>query len=210
MLIYVSGKYTGDIDANIAVATAVAVTLWELGHAVICPHANTAHFEDAGKITYEQFIAGDLAMIARCDALVMVPGWEDSKGARAEWAYATSLGLPIYVFPDVPQLHLTEQRCPEQCQAFAETVGKMYRTHLAKNNDYSPANILLTGEVGLATRLWDKIARILNLTGFVLRVEKGDFNKPIEAANEPMEDAYVDAAVYSVIGLLLRQGKWGK
>lgn len=215
MLIYVSGPYSADtepgITKNIEQAAVIAGELWEMGHGVICPHTNTAgvFFKDCAA-TYDQYIQGDLVMIARCDALVMTPDWEKSKGARIEWAYANSLGIPVYVYPGLPDMHITEKRCPEQVKAFAEILGKMYRTHLQKNADYSPANILLTGEVGLVTRLWDKIARILNLTGFKIKVDVGTFDKPVEPSNESLEDSYLDAAVYSIIGLLLRRGAWGK
>jgi len=210
MLIYVSGHYTtGDKDANIAAAREIAVALWQMGHAVICPHANTAHFEDFATITYDQFIAGDLMMIARCDALVMVPGWEDSKGARAEHFYALQQGIPIYVFPDVPQLHPTEVRCPRQVRAFAEVLGRMYRTHLEKNRAYSPMNILGTGPIGSVVRLWDKISRIMSLYGFRINCEFVEYAGEQPAAYETVDDTFLDAAVYSVIAWLLRQGKWG-
>ena len=246
MLLYVAGQYgpktngipTEELDAflktpeaqkgkdeNIAKARAVAIQLWEIGHAVICPHLNTAHMERDCKIGHADYLRGDFQMIARCDGIVMIEGWEQSKGANMEHEYAKSLGMPVwyqrpslYVLEteynidpsSLPELHITEQRCPEQVKAFAETIGKMHRTHLAKNADYSPSNILLTGEVGLATRLWDKIARILNLTGFQLIVNLGRFVGSREPMNEALDDAYLDSAVYSIIGLLLRQGKWGR
>lgn len=214
MLVYVSGPYTADthdgISANIQAARVVAADLWEMGHAVICPHQNTAHFEVDCEATYEQYIAGDLLMLARCDAIVMLLTWSKSKGATIELDYAAKLGIPVYYAPDLPPLHPTEVKCPEQAKAFAEITGKMYRTHLRKNADYSPANILLTGEVGLVTRLWDKVARLLNLTGFDVKVDVGTFRAPKVAQNEPIEDAYEDAAVYAIIGRLLRAGKWGR
>jgi len=210
MLVYVSGPYRGDVKRNVEQARGIAIALWQKGHAVICPHANNYRMDEDTAITSDQFIAGDLVMIARCDALVMTPDWLESEGACIEADYAKTLGIPIYVYPDLPDLHLTEQRCPEQAKAFAEVVGRMYRTHLQKNADYSPANILLTGEVGLLTRLWDKVARLLNLSGFKLNVQTGTFEKPLDAVNEPLEDAYLDAAVYAIIGLLLRRGQWGR
>lgn len=216
MLIYVSGKYSGDTEKerkdNIFKAGKVAAELWDRGHAVICPHANTSEFLVPTKITqYEDFIKGDLMMIARCDAMVMLPEWENSKGAVLEHNYALELGVPVYFYPDeLPNLHPTEARCPQQAKAFSETIGKLYRTHLRKNADYSPANILATGELGLVTRLWDKIARLLNLSGFRLEISSSQFLAPKEPSNESINDTYEDAAVYSIIGLLLRKGVWGK
>ena len=105
MLLYVSGPYSGDVDRNIAQARQVAIALWEKGHAVIVPHLNTAHMDKDCKATYDQFLAGDLMMIARCDGMVMVPEWEFSKGAKIEYEYAESLKLPVWEYPDIPDLH---------------------------------------------------------------------------------------------------------
>jgi hypothetical protein len=210
MLVYVSGKYTGEIDANITAARKVAIELWNTGHAVICPHLNTAHFEIDCAAHYDQYIAGDLNMISRCDALVMVPGWEDSKGANIEKEYAESLKIPVWLYPDLPALHVTELRSPVQAQAFREIVGRMYRVHLDKNADYSPANIAGPGELGLATRIWDKCTRMMNLLGFRIDVTCSEHTDPAKTPkNEPLEDTYMDLAVYGIIGLLFRKGKWG-
>jgi nucleoside 2-deoxyribosyltransferase len=211
MLIYVAGAYTGNVDENIVAARKVAIALWEKGHAVICPHLNSAHMEKDCKATWQDYLNGDFNIISRCDALVMVDNWKGSKGATMECAYATSLGIPIYYAPDLPDLHRTETTSPVQCEAFREVVGKMYRTHLSKNADYSPANILLTGETGLVTRLWDKTARLLNLTGFKFKylMHEG-IDPPKNPKNESIDDTYQDMAVYAVIGLLLRKGQWGR
>lgn len=210
MLIYVSGKYSGDIAKNIAEARKVAIRLWEKGHAVLCPHLNTQHFEMDCNAEYDDYVNGDLEMVVRCDAMVMIPGWEDSRGAVIEKIYAESLGIPIYNFPDTPEKNLTEQRCPKQSRAFLETVMQMYRVHLAKNADYSPANILATGQIGLVTRLWDKIARLMNLQGFRFKVEYVGLEIPKQPKHESIDDTLMDAAVYSVIGILLRRDSWGK
>ena len=211
MLIYTAGPYTRlDIPTNIDRAARIAAELWDAGHAVICPHTNTAHFEELCKRAgYEDFMQGCLDIISRCDALVMIPGWEESPGAQREYQYATSLGMPIYEWPQVPEPHPTELRCPKQSQAFREVVMQMYRVHLSKNQDYSPANILATGEIGLVTRLWDKIARLMNLTGFRFSVTGHGYEAPREPRNESIDDTLMDAAVYSIIGLILRRGLWG-
>jgi hypothetical protein len=212
MLIYVAGKYTGNVQANIDKAEQIAGALWGMGHAVICPHSNSAHYEDKfPEVTWEAYLQGDFNMISRCDALVMVDNWKDSKGAKMEHEYALSLGIPVYYAPDLPGLHPTEVVSPIQCQGFREQVGIMYRTHLSKNADYSPANILLTGETGLVTRLWDKTARLLNLSGFKFQamLHEGVF-PPKKPKHESINDTYDDLAVYAVIGKLLRTNRWGR
>ncbi len=212
MLLYVSGRITPvkntTIDENIQAARIVAIALWEAGHAVICPHLNTAYFNEDCKVGFDDYIKGDLIMLARCDGIVMLKGWEDSRGAVIEHEYALGLGIPV--FHNIPALHPTERNAPKQAQAFAEILGKMYRVHLSKNADYSPANILGAGEIGLVTRLWDKIARLMNLTGFRISINESVFEKPKNPKNESVGDTYLDLATYGVIGLLLREGKWRK
>lgn len=214
MLIYIAGLYTkGDIDANISAARKVAIEVWESGNWALCPHLNTAHFEQDCRASYEDYMAGDLRMIATCDAILMLPSWQESNGAKIEHEYAKSIGLPIYYYPDQTALqrHPTEIRAPQQARAFLETVMQMYRVHLDKNADYSPANIMGAGEIGVMTRLWDKIARLMNLTGFRFVIaEPATFASPSAPKNESIEDNLIDAAVYPIIWKLLRRGVWGK
>jgi hypothetical protein len=221
MLIYCSGPYTAyidiegkihDIDDNIDVALTIAAEVWKAGHYAICPHGNTAHFEVRyPDISYRQYIAGDLEILKVCDAILMLPDYLYSQGAKTELQMAHSLGMPEYIYPCIPPMHITEQRCPKQVKAFRAILGQMYRTHLKKNADYSPANILGTGEVGVVTRLWDKTARLMNLTGFNIALDTPvEFSAPKNPQNESIDDTYLDLAVYSIIGKLLRSGDWGK
>lgn len=48
------------------------------------------------------WIAGTLELLRRCDAILMVPGWEESSGARGELAEAIELCMPV--FYDIDEL----------------------------------------------------------------------------------------------------------
>jgi len=102
MILYLAGKYRGDIDANIAAARKVAIELWEAGFTVICPHLNTAHFEVDCRVPEEAYLRGDLEILNRCDAIVMLPGWQSSEGACAERECALHAIIPVYYWPDYP------------------------------------------------------------------------------------------------------------
>lgn len=104
MIIYISGKYSGNIEENIEIARKVAIELWEKGYSVVCPHLNTVHFELDCKCVYEDYINGDLEILARCDAIIMLQGWNGSNGATMEKEFAKSLGIPIYYYPELPQI----------------------------------------------------------------------------------------------------------
>ncbi len=216
MLVYVAGPYIAPthegIVQHIKNARHVAVKLWEAGFTAITPHLNTAHFEiDAQKLTNDDYIRGDLEIVARCDAVVVLPNYEKSKGTGIEIAFAQENGIPVYYWPSMPVRAETELKRPVQCKAFLGELMQMYRTHLSKNADYSPANIMGTGEVGLATRVWDKTARLLNLLGFVIDIPvPARFEAPKEPKHESIDDTYGDLAVYAIIGKLLRRDQWGK
>lgn len=98
MIIYIAGKYSGtpeEIEENICAARRAAIEVWEAGYVAICPHLNTAHFEQDCKCSYEQYLIGDLQILARCDAAMFLPGWEESSGARQEHDYCLRNGISI-------------------------------------------------------------------------------------------------------------------
>jgi hypothetical protein len=215
MIVYVSGSIrpvgSQTLRGNLDAAKEVAMKLWREGYTVICPHANTdLPIELAELESGIDWIAGDLEMLARCDAVVVVPDSEQSVGTNTELAFAMDHHIPIYYWPDMPTFPQTEIDRPEQCEMFINTVMDMYRVHLKKNADYSPANIQGTGELGIVVRMWDKIARIMNLTGFRIEIAKSFFAAPLKPQNESLDDAYMDVAVYGIIGMINRAGKWGR
>lgn len=214
MIVYVAGPYrAGDhegIEANILQARKIAIGVWESGNVAICPHLNTAHFEVDCEAAESVYLAGDLEILRRCDAVIVGPGWDRSLGTREEIAFATERGIPVYYWPDYPAPHSTEIRCPNQSRGFLDVVMRMYRVHLAKNADYSPINILVPGSIGIATRIWDKVARIMSLMGWRITVASSVFEAPREPACESLDDSIIDLSVYGVIWQLYNEGVWGK
>jgi hypothetical protein len=51
----------------------------------------------------------------------------------------------------------------------------------------------------------------MNLTGFRIEIASSEYEKPlIPVVDESVEDTLTDLAVYAIIGLILRKGKWGR
>ncbi|MBT4124166.1 MAG: DUF1599 domain-containing protein [Candidatus Pacebacteria bacterium] len=84
-------------------------------------------------------------------------------------------------------------------EAFQEICEEMVRVFIAKNKDYGKDNILDTGELGILFRSNDKLRRLQNL------LTAGNNPK-----NESLDDSWMDIAVYAVIALLVRSGKFKK
>lgn len=98
-VIYVAGPYRStcewELEGFLRHAEDVSLKLWKEGWAVICPHKNTAHFGGALGIPDNTWLMGYLEILKRCDAICMLKGWEDSKGAQAEMALAKVRGLSV-------------------------------------------------------------------------------------------------------------------
>lgn len=97
-LIYVAGPFRGanswEVENNIRRAETLALEVWRLGAAAICPHCNTRFFN--GAAPDELWLSGTLEMLKRCDAIIVTPDWRKSSGARAEVEFAIDVGIPVF------------------------------------------------------------------------------------------------------------------
>lgn len=98
---YVAGPYRSATEwgvvQNIRAAEEVALALWRMGYAVICPHKNTGFF--GGTRPDEVWLDGDLAILRRCDLVVVCRNWITSSGTREEIKDADSNLIPVYFWP---------------------------------------------------------------------------------------------------------------
>lgn len=104
-VIYVAGPFRSvnadgtmnawGIQQHVMRAMAMGLEVWKRGHAALVPHANTMFFQHADGCADDVWLEGDLELLRRCDAVLMVPGWEQSSGARAEKVFAEDHALPV-------------------------------------------------------------------------------------------------------------------
>ncbi len=79
-----------------------------------------------------------------------------------------------------------------------EACARVIELLLSKREDYGTLNINLTGQHGVAVRLVDKTARLLNLT-----------DSGFDPNHETVVDTWMDVVGYGLIGLILEQeGEW--
>ena len=96
----------------------------------------------------------------------------------------------------------------EQKAEFRDVLETLWDMHQRKSADYGPWNVNAVGETGVAVRIWDKVARLMNLLGWDLST--GNFTAPKTPRNESLDDTLMDLASYCIIMIIYRRGKWGK
>jgi hypothetical protein len=92
MRIYLAGPMRGYDEFNFPAFKAAAAALRKQGHHVFNPAENSAHDADI-----RTCMAIDTAWICNsAEGIALLPGWKGSKGARAEFALAEAIGLPMF------------------------------------------------------------------------------------------------------------------
>lgn len=92
MRVYIAGPMTGLPGFNYPAFGAAAEMLRGAGHCVVNPAE--LHDGDTGR-DYAHYLRAGLRALLECDAVVMLPGWELSKGATLERRVAEAIGLRI-------------------------------------------------------------------------------------------------------------------
>ena len=92
--VYISSPYTkGDQAANVGIQISALHRIMDLGGCPIAPLIyHFAHI--ARQRTYEEWMAIDLELVRRSDAVLRLPG--ESAGADREVALANELGKPVF------------------------------------------------------------------------------------------------------------------
>jgi nucleoside 2-deoxyribosyltransferase len=98
LCVYVAGPYTGDnameIEQNVRRAEDVALQIARIGHSAVCPHTQSRYF--FGQLTEEYWLEATMEQMRRCDMVVLVDGWQYSRGTIGEILEAFKLGIPVY------------------------------------------------------------------------------------------------------------------
>lgn len=90
--LYVAGPMTGLPEFNFPAFHAAAAALRARGFEVENPAENPA--PPCG--SWLAYMRMAVVQVAKVDGLILLPGWEQSRGARVEFALATGLGLEVH------------------------------------------------------------------------------------------------------------------
>jgi hypothetical protein len=96
--IYLAGPMSGIPDWNYPAFDQAAMRLRAAGYEVKNPADNHGRRTDLPRATY---LRTAVRQVTRCRAIALLPGWEESPGARLEVAVAEELGLPVCLVEDM-------------------------------------------------------------------------------------------------------------
>lgn len=93
------GYYEYNFPAFIEAAQRLRAAGWD----VVCPveHNIECGFDpnsEASPAQIQDFMKWDIPAVTQCDAIALLPGWEDSEMANVEKTVAEACGLEIYVY----------------------------------------------------------------------------------------------------------------
>ncbi len=139
--IYVSGPMTGHADFNFPAFHAAAARLREAGYEPINPAENFGGRTDLPRETY---LRADVILLAQCEAIAMLPGWEESRGAKLEYLLARELNMPAYDAktlqplenPPVPMVNLHQLKLVQEAPGETVLAEAIRITSGARQSDY--------------------------------------------------------------------------
>jgi len=101
--VYVAGAYSADnvLDVlnNMRSGMRLSTEVLLKGHSPFCPWLDyhfTLMLRDGEKITVQDYYNYSMAWLEAADAVLVVPGWTNSRGTIEEIKRAQELDIPVY------------------------------------------------------------------------------------------------------------------
>lgn len=103
-LVYIAGPFRGstplDVRRNVERARDYGLQVAHLGAYPVIPHTMTCDFDK--QLTDQFWLDGTMALLRRCDGILLIDRWQASIGARLEREEAIRLRLAAF---DTVNLH---------------------------------------------------------------------------------------------------------
>lgn len=168
--LYLSGPMTGRPDLNFPTFFMAAARLRVLGYRV----TNPPELPVLNLSTWGDCLRVDIKALMDCEAICMLPGWQDSKGARLEHHNAVELGMQVFhieqllgtasdvvMAPTAPYAMATDlwvstaeiNRLAEECKA-----GQSFAVRPGGNESYLRADMACNAWAFDAVLRWRKEA----------------------------------------------------
>ena len=102
MKVYISGPMEG-VEDYLENFREAEENLLKLGQDVVNPARLDKAVKGCG-LSREDYLDLDLALLRWCDAIVMLNGWQQSRGCNREYGYAIGRGMKIIEYESLAEL----------------------------------------------------------------------------------------------------------
>lgn len=131
--IYVAGRYSSEhileVFANMRRGMRKSTELFVKGYAPFCPWLDyhyTLMLREGETIDVDDYYRYSLAWLEVSDAVLVLPGWEGSKGVQAEIDLAALVGIPVFFDEETMDDYFTTE--VKTIQAVVEEAENAERT----------------------------------------------------------------------------------
>ena len=93
---YIAGPMSGLPEMNFPAFAAAARDLRARGWDAVSP----AEVNPDPGMTWHEAMKRDIPALLTCEAVVVLPGWEKSRGAKVEVGLARDLDMPVYLLAE--------------------------------------------------------------------------------------------------------------
>lgn len=140
--IYIAGPMTGYPLYNFPAFDTAFIQLKALGYNPISPaDIDRQHGYDPAVDLEKNFpskedcVTRDVAAIVKSDCVVLMPGWETSKGSNMEKCVAEFLGRPVFLYdPKRPGIFITPSPHADQAACFRTSTTATHERRNPKSN----------------------------------------------------------------------------
>lgn len=176
MKLYLAGPMTGITAFNFPAFNDAAERLRASGHVVF----NPAETDDGDtSLAYDYYMRQDIRAILEVDAIAILPGWQQSKGATLEVSIGRTLGLPIL---EATTLQPYYETAVQEAQRLVH--GQRGEDYGHPADDFTRTGLIWAAILGLPTVTAEQVA--LCMVGLKISRE----------VNRPRRDNRTDGAGY--------------
>lgn len=106
---YLAGPMSGIEGYNAPAFLTAASNLRQRGHTIVSPLELAMQLGPLGSRPYEDYIRNDLMGLLGCQAIILMNGWEGSRGARMELNVAHMLNMHVFHLTSEYDLRLSRK-----------------------------------------------------------------------------------------------------
>lgn len=181
MKVYLAGPMRGHEDYNYPAFHKAAAQLREFGYEVL----NPAEFFDGDQsLGVDEYLRYDIEQVLTVDGMYVLPGWQESAGARLEVAVARAIEIPVYEYPTGHLVKVVD--LPIELEAATHVYGERQASYGHPATDFER-----TG------RIWGAILGIDDVPPHLVALCMAGL-KISREVNEPKRDNMVDLIGYAI------------